>query len=183
VITFDPEKHEYRRDGIITPGPTQILTEAGYINKRFYKPGKAQRGKDIHDATEKMDLFGIEPESFDASIFPFLMAWRVWKNWSECEIVATEKIIDCPELDYSGTLDRIIKWKGKPYILDIKAGVKADWHRLQIAAYGRAEDIPRGLVLYLRENGTFQTWVREEEDFQIDLYEWEQIARRRLKNE
>lgn len=182
MITFDPVKHEYRRDGIITPGPTQILTEAGKIDKRWYKQnGKASRGTEIHDATEKMDLFDIDPESFNVGIYQFLLAWRQFRQWSKCDVLESEKIVDCPELDYSGTLDRIIRWKGKLYILDIKSGVKADWHRLQLAAYGNAESIPRGLAVYLRGNGTYRTWVREEKEFELDLHEWKQIARSRIK--
>lgn len=183
MITYDDATHTYYRDGVVTPSVTQVLTETGYINKRFYNQAACDRGTAIHKATEKMDLFGDTPDHFPAELQRHLTGWQNFLADTGAEVMAIEKLVDFPALDYAGTLDRIILWKGKLWIVDIKSGGKSDWHRLQIAGYGAAEGITRGLDVYLNDKTAkgYTTWIRSDEEFRADMNEWAQIAQRRLK--
>jgi hypothetical protein len=182
MITFDPETHTYYRDGVKTDSVTQILTMAGKIKTQFYKPGKSERGTAVHEATEQMDLMGFGKNMYPEEIHGFLDAWVFLKNSLRFKVLEIEQILDHPELDYAGTCDRVVLYEGKLYVLDIKTGVKADWHRLQLAGYGLP--IPGcvgGIVAYLKEDGKGQVAIRHPQDFRMDTIEWCQIAKERIK--
>jgi hypothetical protein len=40
-----------------------------------------------------------------------------------------------PGYQFAGTLDRVLRWAGREWIIDIKTGGKEAWHGLQTAGY------------------------------------------------
>ena len=63
-----------------------------------------------------------------------------------------------PRYQTAGTADRMGTINGRPVVLDLKTGGKANWHGVQVAFYALIhDDLPprqrRRLVLYLRSHG------------------------------
>jgi CRISPR/Cas system-associated exonuclease Cas4 (RecB family) len=160
MIEFDKDKHVYSSDGKVLPSVTQILKKAGKIG--YYKQnGNQQRGTDIHDLTELYDLTGFIPE--EEELKNFVTGWANFKELMNVQVLKSEMLVWSEEYWYAGTLDRVVKFNDQLWVLDIKSGVKAKWHPLQLAAYAIAleectgQHINNGIVVYLKKTGRFTT--------------------------
>ena len=129
-LTFDPEKHEYRRNGLIVPSVTQILEQVGIsdfsgIPTEILEYAKI-RGTMVHKATALDDEGYLDEESIDPVIMPYVEAWRKFKEEFSFVPIMIERMIYHPVFGYCGTLDRtgnIEEDFEKEVILDIKSGV------------------------------------------------------------
>jgi len=155
IFRFDEKAHIYYGDDVPMPSVTQILKAAGCMG--HYKGTKARdRGSAIHEATEVWDTLKIVP---DDECKYYVEAWAKFSTDNKIEILASEQQVYNEQLWYAGTLDRIIRINGFIAMLDIKSGSKADWHRLQLAAYALCwpDEINLGMVVYLKPNGRYTT--------------------------
>lgn len=87
---------------------------------------------------------------------------------------------------YAGTADGVGIHEGKPAIIDFKNSRslrKDDWvqdYKLQVVAYALAHnemfgtDIKRGVVMLATQDGHYQEWVIEGDDFDQAATEWAQ---------
>ena len=147
ILTKD---HEYFLDGVKIDGLTSTLKEAGLIDTRFYSKESAEKGTDIHRATE---LYDYDNESnFDLDIFPYVWSWASFKTHTGYEPTEIEKIIHHPTLVVGMTLDRL------PGPVEIKSGSYAPWHVLQLAAQWDAArlldyNVSKPMLVYLDKNG------------------------------
>lgn len=82
----------------------------------------ADRGRAVHLATEYYDQGNLDEEKLDPILQPFLKAWKHFKEKYEVDICETERRVWHPRYLYAGQLDRIIRVRGRKFLLDIKTG-------------------------------------------------------------
>ena len=161
-IAFDPETHQYTTpDGAVIPSVTQRITDAGLLGSaaQFYSPGSAARGTAVHQACADRD-HGLDVSAFAKGEHGgYLTSYIKWCDavqpiWTSIETPRYSK-----QYGTAGTADRVGTFAdGKPLVLDIKSGGKANYHGVQVAFYDLLhDDLPprqrRRIVLYLRANG------------------------------
>jgi hypothetical protein len=78
----------------------------------------AERGTEVHFATELYDLYGAVDVSEKNK--PYLDAYINWKKDYQVEVIEVEQKYYHKQLLYAGTVDRIIKIKGIRILLDLK---------------------------------------------------------------
>lgn len=105
----------------------------------------AEKGSNVHNATEAIDN-GKELYWADENGNPFftLEEWQMilnYKNFKDVVqpvIVANELSLCSDELGFGGTLDRIVEFAGKRWLLDIKTSNQmSDTYEMQTAAYAK----------------------------------------------
>ena len=184
-VLFNEEQHQYLdTDGII-PGVSGILKAMGKIKHYNTKDTTARdRGTRIHQAIELMDSLGLSPLDFDeAGIHPYLTAWNNWQMEAGVEMLAIERMVGHGEWRYAGMTDRVASINGGVWIVDLKTGSAADWHRLQLAAYATAyewetgEEIAGGIAVYPKPTGKYTTKPVTGMDWTIVKQEWLTLAR------
>jgi hypothetical protein len=154
ILSFEESTHTYKADGKPVPSVTQIL-KAGGLTGQYRGTTARDRGTKIHKSSEVYDNLDV---IIDDDTAPYVRAWKQFCDQNEVEILASEQPVFSEQYWYAGTLDRIVRIKGNRIaLLDIKSGTKADWHRLQLAAYEIAaceyfwqDRIDCGLVVYLK---------------------------------
>jgi hypothetical protein len=164
-LLFDPAAHVYTLDHKPIPSVTQILKATGLTGHYRGTAGR-DRGSRVHEATELYDVLGVIGDGPEAG---YTRAWAKFKADHVSEIVASEQAVFNEPLWYAGTLDRIVRLKdGKLAILDIKTGAKADWHKLQLAAYELCwpDALDAGIVCYLK-NGSYE--IRQFNAYQMTI--------------
>jgi len=143
MINFDSELHQYTdsETGVIIPSVTQILTESGIINNKFYTTEARDRGSAVHELCERY-IKGIRYDAegrFLASL-EYVNAFALWCQDKKPYAIKTECRINhaINGKRYCGTFDLLAVIAGKRTLIDIKTGAKAKWHVLQNAAYSMA---------------------------------------------
>lgn len=110
-----------------TKSVTEIIKAADLMPD--YSPSDAEwymnRGSMIHLATELHDRGTLDESTVDHQIYGYLESWKKL-NLKYLQDEIEIKLYD-PIYQYCGTLDR---FNG-----DIKSGVPAKWHKLQLGAY------------------------------------------------
>jgi len=163
AIHFDPTTHEYITDeGRIVPSVTQRIKRGGLLGPaaQFYSAESADRGTAIHLACEHRDQ-GRDVTAFLRGEFGgFLTSYIKWCDVMEPVWTSIETPQYSPRYQTAGTADRVGTINGRPVVLDLKSGGKANWHGVQLSLYSLIQqdsDIPpqerRRIVLYLRSNG------------------------------
>jgi len=156
--------HIYRVDGRIVESVTQAIGRSGLDpNKNFYNQAACDRGNAIHEMLEHLDLGTLNVALVPKDFQPYLKAYLLFNKFSRpvWNIDGVEQSFYNEEFDFCGTRDRAgtILWKGKRVkcVLDLKSGVKAPWHKIQLAGYGldHRYDWER-FCLYVKKNGTYE---------------------------
>lgn len=148
-ITFDPEAHAYYRGDRVVPGVTEILRAVGvWPDPRLTAYGfsalrKAELGVAVHAAVALDVRGGLDEESLDPRLRPWIEAWREYWRRSladRFEVEAVERIVWHPQHDYAGRLDLLLRARegGDLALIDVKTGRPAPAARLQTAAYAAA---------------------------------------------
>lgn len=111
---FNSTTHTYKRNGLVIPGVTTILRQAGFVDISWYTEAARWRGSNIHTACMFDDRGTLDEESDDgrealAPIQGYIDAWRLFKQQF------------CLNSD--------------PIIIDLKSGVVQPWAALQMAGY------------------------------------------------
>lgn len=164
TLTFEPTTHQYREDGKLLPSVTQVLQWAGYFNPRFFQAAASRRGTLVHEATAELDRGDSRLNDFNRSkLGGFLLAWELWKRKVKPEMMAVEKIVGGLEVGCAGTVDRLVRIDGMVYVVDLKTGNPAAWHRLQLAGYCHClQESYRRMTVYLNAIGQFRFKVFED---------------------
>lgn len=157
VIEFDYENHLYTVNGEDYPSLHRILEEFNIINKRWYKPEYADRGKAIHELTALIDRELITIDDID-EYKGYCEAWLQYKEDYRLEIIDIEKPVANDYYQYACTPDRTCIVKGKYAIVDIKSGGIEDWHGVQLAAQLMATGLDDAILcgVYLKETGKYK---------------------------
>lgn len=187
-ITFDPEKHEYRRGNVLVPSVTQILEAAGlYPDFSLIDAAtlewKRNLGTQVHAATALDDQSNLG--DYDPQIDGYIDAWRLFKRQTGFRPVHIEHLIYHKAHGYAGTLDRIGVMAGKSILIDIKTGNTIDLMAVgpQTAAYAEAWGLhARGrYAVKLASDGTYKLiQCGNKMDFPVflsclNLWRWKEI--------
>lgn len=120
------------------------LKENGHDADKIRDDAAAQ-GSAVHNATEAIDN-GHEICWADDNGKPFfsLEEWRMLLNYDDFKktvqpvILANERVMCSDTLGFGGTLDRIVEFGGKRWVLDIKTSNQiSDTYVLQLASYAK----------------------------------------------
>lgn len=147
MLTFEKDTHTYKWDGVVKPSYSEIakycgLSDVSRIPKRVLEPARAF-GESVHMHTELVDRGTIDQYEIDPGVVPCLMAWEEFKSDHQAEIVDIEIAKYHPELQYCGTIDRVMRIGGWLYIIDIKTSTTLyKSYSLQTMAYALLMDEP-----------------------------------------
>ena len=174
VLTRD-EKHIYRLDGVVIPGVSQIIREAGMSS--FPESGgswQSQRGQAVHLACQLWDEADLDEATLDPAIAPYLEAWKNFLAENKAKVLMNEQMLYHPTLRYAGTIDRLLLIGEQEFLCDIKTGSKYPEYPIQTAGYALLIDRPVGrMCVYLAGNGTFNTSThrdRSDEQYFLAAY-------------
>lgn len=169
-LTFRPERHEYRIDGVVVPSVTQVLSEAGLIDGQWYTEESQLRGRTVHIMTALDDEGGLDESKVADEHRGYLNAWRLFRAEATWVVLDSEEAIYHPVWCFAGRYDRrMCTFEDAPYslIVEIKTGGAEHWHQLQTAAYERCvmHAIPptvQRYAIYLADDGTYK--LRKHDD-------------------
>jgi hypothetical protein len=149
--------HIYTVDGKVYPGVTTIL---GDVYGRFpYPEGSAERGHHVHLATQLYDEDDLDEATLDPLVAGYLEGWKRFREEMAFVPTQIEKLVHNEVYGYCGTLDRIGTMQGRLYLIDIKSGAKAFWHRIQTAAYALClppDTVFKRASVYLSAEGKYK---------------------------
>lgn len=107
----------------------------GAIPGRYLEEARA-RGTAVHRACELDDEGDLDERSVDASLRPYLAAWRGFSQARIAEMLAIEQPLASKRYHYAGTPDRVARLVTDHLaILDVKTGAPQSVHAIQTAAY------------------------------------------------
>jgi hypothetical protein len=178
-ITLD-ESHVYRVDGIIKPGVTSILDYNGLISEFCKQEFAAQKGSAIHVAAKLLFQDELDWDSIDKRIFPYVHSLALFVKHTGFKATSTETSGYYEHLDYCGTWDVTgmfpagshdgdfaMRAKGynmlDDWVIDLKSGAPAKWHKLQSAAYLPLSLAGNRGALYLQADGTMAKFVEHKD--------------------
>jgi hypothetical protein len=155
-LAFDAGTHTYRYGVRVVPSVTQalqVVSEFGHVNPEILATAR-QFGQHVHQATDLFDRGGLDEDSLDIELVPYLNAWKLFLAETGFVVTHSEARIYHPRMRYAGTLDRRGTWKGTTWLLDLKSGAVPRSVGAQTAAYQKACDEPpkRRVCLQLKRN-------------------------------
>ena len=164
-LTFDAEFHEYRVAGERWPSVTDVLDPLQELDGilRPVLKAAASFGSHVHQACHLFNVGQLDEAALDPHLAPYLAGWKQLLSDTAAVVVASERRVMHPKLHFAGTLDAIVNWKGKRFLVDIKTS--ADVPRTagpQTAAYREAylqEELvcaPLRYCAHLRADGTYR---------------------------
>lgn len=162
-VVLEPIEHVYRQGDRVVPGVTSILKLVGAIDDRWWSEEHSLRGTRVHQSTELFDEGLLDVADCDEAIAPYVEAWARFRSEVPAPILASEQLVFHEALDYAGTLDRIVRIRGREAVLDIKSGSRAPFHAIQLAAYALTFARPlKRFCLYLTDLGTYSLVEHED---------------------
>src|ERR1035438_5736757 len=140
--TFDPERHEFKKDGARVLSITQVLALAGICDfscvAEDVRLHAMHRGKSVHWMLQLEDEGGLDYRTVPVALRGYRKAYKVWKANSGFIPLVIEKWI-ISDLGFGripdryGTVTALFNWQA-PAVVELKTGAVADWTRLQMAA-------------------------------------------------
>jgi hypothetical protein len=159
-IVFDEATHTYSIDGTIPlMGVTTIIRESGLMDLRYADEAALGRGETVHTMTELFDKGQLDLTKFENPAVPYLEGWKKFRSESNAEILEIEQMVAHKAYRYAGRVDRYIRLNGHEAILDIKTGVRAPWHGVQLAGYRLCypnASVLKCYCLYLSNDGKYR---------------------------
>lgn len=136
IFTYDTEKHEYTRDGVVIPSLTEILQSVGIVDAAWFNDYARDRGTFVHQATALWDKGTLDEDNLDPQLFMYLAAWRLFKV--ESGIFMEHMDIENPYfhdmLSYGCTPDRVADgFNNRQVIIEIKTNKLPWWCAIQTA--------------------------------------------------
>lgn len=102
---------------------------------------KSNRGTQVHKLTEFIDQ-GLSVEGAPPDQLRDLDAYLLETMWHGLTDLAIESFVVCDELKVAGTFDRLVEYKGKRYIADLKTSSSVNYPHswaVQLAVYSRSQ--------------------------------------------
>lgn len=182
---FNETLHKYTVDGVEVPSVTQILSSAGLVDYAGISQETlryaAERGTAVHLACQFYDEEDLDPESLDLQVAKYVAAWRQFRLKHDFEILGSEQMHlgELNGLQFGMTIDRLIEWRGRRAILDIKCssrihrwcGVQTAGYAIGLESHGTAAQrlsLYRRLIVQLKPNCTYELYDCEDtEDGEI----------------
>ena len=135
VLTFDEAAHVYRIDGTRVPSVTGVIAAAGLVDTQWYTPEARERGRYVHQAIELSVHSVLNKDCLDARLTPYLNGFELFVLQSGFKTAYCELRLASERLRYAGTLDLYGGMNGVSWLIDVKSGVPAPAHDVQLAAY------------------------------------------------
>lgn len=126
MFEFRASDHSYWVDGRRVPGVTSVLSPLyDWLGiPADVLEAKSQLGVDVHAACEYEDQGGVDEDSVDDAVRPYLLAYRRFMRENDVEWVGIEERLYHPARGYAGTLDRRGRINNFPLaIVDLKTVV------------------------------------------------------------
>jgi hypothetical protein len=115
---------------------TELLAEAGLIDRTWFSEEGALRGQYVHQACHYYDMGELDEDSLDPVLIPYVEGWKKFREDTGVMILRCEERIDDNRLGVTGMPDRVVDWPGVGYaVIDIKSGSLQPWTAIQLAAY------------------------------------------------
>lgn len=102
-----------------------------------HRDKRADEGTQVH-AVNEMIVAGqtVDPMVFAPEVRPYITHYQAWIEREKPEFLALEAAVFSREHGYAGTMDTIVKLRGRQIVLDYKtSGDSYPDHSLQLAAY------------------------------------------------
>ena len=136
---------------------TTILRHAGVAGSMEFVPESAlMRGRAVHAAINLDERGKLDEASVHPEVAPRLASWRAWRK--AAGLVYERGEFEVRGVGYVGHPDLVGTIDGRRWLIDVKGGNPAPWHRLQTALYALAldESVRRGAV-YVTDDGSIAT--------------------------
>ena len=191
-VRFDRVAHRYWDGDDEIPAVGRIIRQAGLVDPSYFTEEVAQRGRYVADAVNLLNHNNLDRDSLDPEIVGYVEAFERLRDEEELEILEAEEIVFDPLLWYAGTLDLKFRKRIRPTslvlygVLELKTGLGAPWHAIQVESYRRASEPPtqrsswRPFLGYLQKDGSHsglvavKDWTENWRTFQeaLDLFAW-----------
>lgn len=154
---------------------TEILAEAGMVDYSFCSEDAMTRGTYVHTACEMIDKGTLDWENLDPVLRPYCDAYIEFLRDTQPEIVLSEERMEHSVFQYTGKPDRVIQFRGRMIVVDIKSGTPVPGNWLQVAAYRELIRVNKGIeatqggILSLRDDGTYRFATCALSDMKRDL--------------
>ncbi len=112
--------HEYKMDGTIVPGVTNIINYFFPIYKRDDIEWYASKGKAVHKACELYDRGVLNPSGINEVIIPFFEQWKLCKEALKIKVLKNETVLFSKKFRFGGTMDKLVIINDKLTLLEIK---------------------------------------------------------------
>lgn len=170
TLEFIEETHEYRLDGVVVPGVTQILDAFGMRDTRHCSETARAIGEATHKCIHYLNEDDLDWKTLDPAISGHVQAYINFKAETGFRSLLAEQQLAHPIRRYAGTLDDFGWLHDCLTLIDYKTGAPAPWHALQLAGYhelvsanatalglAHPSELPAAwVVVHLREDGTYQ---------------------------
>ncbi len=125
-LQYNDERHEYRLNGTVIPGVTEVLKSAGIGNLSHIAEEtlwrKSALGKAVHEACELLDQGKADAYELHPEVQPYVAGYRLFLREHKPKVLAVEEMVAHPQLQFAGTLDRRYRLRDKRHALfDLKA--------------------------------------------------------------
>ena len=173
TIDFNPETHEYRKDGKVVLSVTQVIAGAGLCDFSFVdediRVHSMKRGQSVHWMLQLEDEGRLNYRTVPNGLKGYRRAYKTWKKRSGFNPLWIEHQFISP-FGFAGTIDRAGSFPattmygtGTSAVVDFKTGEIPDWVRYQLCAYSLAVDARtaiartiRRIALSLKNDGTYK---------------------------
>jgi hypothetical protein len=161
MLTRD-DNHVYRWNGVPVPGVTTILRPLNDFSgiAPDVLAAKADLGTRVHLATELDDAQDLDESSVEADVANYLEAWRRFKMDKRVVIESSEEFVYHAMYGFAGQLDRIARFDGIRWLLDLKTSNEImPSVGPQLAAYWTAKADPgirRRAAVQLLPDGSYR---------------------------
>ena len=139
-IVFNEARHEYLVGGRVVPSVTQVL---GILQDFGGVPADvlaraAEFGSHVHQAVDLYNKGVLDEASLDPALAPYLADWHSFLRDVAVEVLGSEIRVYHPGRHYAGTLDALVRIRGKVVLVDVKTGDVPRTVGPQLAAYQEA---------------------------------------------
>jgi hypothetical protein len=150
VFAFDPEAHRYTLNGTVIPGITSVLDKTGFVDKTWFTPESANRGRAVHAACQYLIEGALDWDSVHPDILPRVQAFGKFLDGVRPELILAEQPLYSTTWKFGGTPDLVLRIRGLNAIVDIKSGRSGLAAMLQTAAQSILVHERKGIACTLR---------------------------------
>lgn len=173
ILQFFDKGHVYMLDGERLPCVSDLCR---FLHREIYKDAPvwqmeaaAERGKQVHAATEALDKTGTA--EIDSEYAPYLEAYAAFLREHDVQWELIEHPDYHPEHRYAGTIDRYGTLDGFHTLLDIKTTYRvykplcsASLNLYRLILESRGQAVERLVILHLKKDGTYKLVKIEKDD-------------------
>lgn len=177
-LSFDEATHEYRRDGLVLPHVTGILSAEGlYKGSDWWTPEGRTFGGYVHQAVEYFNRGTLDWDTLDDALIGCVRSYEAFCQATHFEPILIEQTLFC-DLGYAGKPDvsGLFQEKNQNAVIDAKTGTPQPADQIQTAFYQMLLEHNGHRVhvrgsLYLERNGKLPKWKAhtERSDFVIAM--------------